>query len=808
MFTNKLDFKQDFEKRLSEKYGRSVEDSHVTERYDILGEMVRDYGGYYWRSCREDIVKNSRKQCVYFSMEFLIGRLLVSNMQNLGIYNVAKDGLADMGIDINELEEMEPDAGLGNGGLGRLAACFMDSAASLGLPVHGNTIRYEYGFFRQKFVDGKQVELPDQWLSNGFVFEVRKPKHAVDVKFYGNAETYLRPDGSYAIRTVNARSVRAVPYDVSVVGYRNGVANTLRLWSAEPSEESLPTDCTFDEYLRTLKELSFGLYPDDSTEHGRMLRLRQQYFLVSAGLQSCMRGEKRRWGNLDHFSDDYVFQLNDTHPILAIPEMMRLLMDEYGYGWDAAWATVQKSIAYTNHTVMPEALERWPVQYVQQLLPRIYMIIEEINRRFNAYLVEKGVDPDKRYQMQIIKDGQIHMTNMAIYAGFSVNGVAKLHTHILETYTFRNFYELFPDKFNNKTNGVTHRRWLLYSNAGLAKLITSKIGEDWIRNPEPELKKFAAYADDKTTQVAFYRIKKENKSAFAKYVKETYGISLDTDSIFDAQIKRLHAYKRQLLNLFHIMYLYQKLKADPSSFKMVPHTYIFGAKAAPSYDYAKRIIELILAVANVINNDEDANKFMKIVFVENYGVSLAERIIPASDVSEQISTAGKEASGTSNMKLMMNGAITLGTLDGANIEIADLAGRDNEVIFGLTAEQVQEKVDHSSYNPWDVYNSDPRVKNVMDSLFTGPWAKAAGDDFRMIFDEVMNRGDQYFILADFDSYCKACDEIERFYLDKPRWAHAAIMNIANSGYFSSDRTVSEYNRDIWHLTPLKVSADE
>jgi glycogen phosphorylase len=808
MFTNKLDFKQEFEKRLSEKYGRSVEDSHVTERYDILGEMVRDYGGYYWRSCREDIVKNSRKQCVYFSMEFLIGRLLVSNMQNLGVYNVAKDGLADLGIDINELEEMEPDAGLGNGGLGRLAACFMDSAASLGLPVHGNTIRYEYGFFRQKFVDGKQVELPDQWLSNGFVFEVRKPKHAVDVKFYGNAETYLRPDGSYAIRTVNARSVRAVPYDVSVVGYRNGVANTLRLWSAEPSEESLPTDCTFDEYLRTLKELSFGLYPDDSTEHGRMLRLRQQYFLVSAGLQSCMRGEKRRLGNLDHFADNYVFQLNDTHPILAIPEMMRLLMDEYGYGWDAAWAVVQKSIAYTNHTVMPEALERWPVQYVQQLLPRIYMIIEEINRRFNAYMVEKGVDPDKRYQMQIIKDGQIHMTNMAIYAGFSVNGVAKIHTHILETYTFRNFYELFPEKFNNKTNGVTHRRWLLYSDEGLANLITSKIGSDWIKNPEPELKKLAAFADDKPTQAAFYRIKKENKVAFAKYVKDAYGISLDTDSIFDAQIKRLHAYKRQLLNLFHIMYLYQKLKSDPSSFKMVPHTYIFGAKAAPSYDYAKRIIELILAVANVVNNDADASKFMKIVFVENYGVSLAEKIIPASDVSEQISTAGKEASGTSNMKLMMNGAITLGTLDGANIEIADLAGRDNEVIFGLTEQEVQDKVDHGSYNPWDIYNSDPRVKNVMDSLFTGPWAKASGDDFRMIFDEVMNRGDQYFILADFDAYCKACEAVDRFYLDKARWAHAAIMNIANSGYFSSDRTIKEYNRDIWHLSQFKVSADE
>jgi len=807
MFQNKLDFKQDFERRLSEKYGRSVPDSHVTERYDILGEMVRDYAGYYWRNCREDIMTNGRKQCIYFSMEFLMGRLLVSNMQNLGIYKVAKDGLADMGIDINELEDMEPDAGLGNGGLGRLAACFLDSAASLGYPVHGNTIRYEYGFFRQKFVDGKQVELPDQWLSDGFVFEVRKPKHAVEVKFYGNAETYLRPDGTYALRTVNARCIRAVPYDVSVVGYRNGVCNSLRLWSAEPSEENLPTDCTFNEYLSTLKELCFGLYPDDSTEHGRMLRLRQQYFLVSAGLQSAMRGHMRRYGTLDKFSDYYVFQLNDTHPILAIPEMMRLLMDEYGYGWDEAWAQVNKCIAYTNHTVMPEALERWPVQYVQTLLPRVYMIIEEINRRFNAYMAEKGVDPDKRYQMQIIKDGQIHMTNMAIYAGFSVNGVAKIHTNILETYTFKNFYELFPEKFNNKTNGVTHRRWLLYSNERLANLISSKIGEDWIKHPE-KLEAFKAFADDKATQKALMEVKHENKVDFAKFVKSEYDIDIDPNSIYDTQIKRLHAYKRQLMNLFHIMYLYEKLKENPSAFKMPPHTYIFGAKAAPSYEYAKRIIELILAVASVINNDPDANKFMKIVFVENYGVSLAERIIPASDLSEQISTAGKEASGTSNMKLMMNGAVTIGTLDGANIEIADLAGRSNEIIFGLKADEVQKLVDAGTYNPWDIYNKDPRVKNVMDSLFTGPWALKAGDRFRMIFDEVMNRGDQYFILADFAAYCDACDAADAYYLDQAKWAHACIYNIAMSGYFSSDRTVEQYNKEIWHLSKFKVEPDE
>jgi starch phosphorylase len=805
MFQNKLDFKQDFERRLSEKYGRSVPDSHITERYDILGEMVRDYAGYQWRNCREDIFANGRKQAIYFSMEFLIGRLLVNNMQNLGIYKVAKDGLAEMGIDINELEDMEPDAGLGNGGLGRLAACYLDSAASLGYPVHGNTIRYEYGFFRQKFVDGKQVELPDQWLSNGFVFEVRKPKHAVEVKFYGSAETYLKPDGNYAIRTVNARCVRAVPYDVSVVGYRNGVANTLRLWSAEPSEQNLPTDCTFNEYLSTLKELCFGLYPDDSTEHGRLLRLRQQYFLVSAGLQSVMRGHMRRFHTLDNFPEYYVFQLNDTHPILSIPEMMRLLMDEYGYGWDEAWSMVNKTIAYTNHTVMPEALERWPVQYMQSLLPRIYMIIEEINKRFNTFMSEKGVDPDKRYQMQIIRDGQVYMTNMAIYAGFSVNGVAKIHTHILETYTFKNFYELFPEKFNNKTNGVTHRRWLLYSNEALASLISSRIGEEWITKPD-KLSDFKKFEDDLPTQKALMEVKKGNKAKFAKFVKDSYGLDIDPNSIYDVQIKRLHAYKRQLMNVFHIISLYQKLKEDPKNFKMTPHTYIFGAKAAPSYEYAKRIIELILSVANIINNDPVANKFMKIVFVENYGVSLAERIIPAADISEQISTAGKEASGTSNMKLMMNGAITLGTLDGANIEIADRAGKENEVIFGLTADEVQAKVDDGNYNPWDIYNNDSKIKNILDSLLTGPWA--IDDRFRLIFDEIMNRGDQYFILADFESYNKACEEAEKMYLDKPRWAHACIDNIAMSGYFSSDRSIEEYNRDIWHLSKMKVNADE
>lgn len=801
MFDNKEDFKATFSRRLEEKYGRAVDDSHITERYDILGEMIRDYAGHEWRESRESILRDNKKQLIYFSMEFLMGRLMTSNMQNLGIYDVARDGLEELGIDIGELEDIEADAGLGNGGLGRLAACFLDSIASLGYPGHGNTIRYEYGFFRQKFVNGQQVELPDQWLSNGFVFEVRKPKHAVEVSFYGNAETYLKPDGGYGLRTVNATHVRAVPYDVSIPGYRNGVANTLRLWSAEPSENNLPTDQSFEDYLNTLKELCHGLYPDDSTEHGRMLRLRQQYFLVSAGLQSAMRSYKQRYGSLDDFASSYVFQLNDTHPILAIPEAMRLLLDEYGYGWDEAWNIVTKMFAYTNHTVMPEALEKWPVQYVQHLVPRVYMIIEEINRRFNILLSEKNVSDSARYQMQIIKDGQIHMTNMAIYTGFSVNGVAKIHTKILEEYTFKDFYELFPNKFNNKTNGVTHRRWLMYANPRLAAAIDRKIGTNWRKDFEHEICKLKKFADDKDFQKEIMDIKHRNKVDFASFCKKTYGIEVDPNSIFDVQIKRLHAYKRQLLNLFHIMYLYQKLKEDPT-FSITPHTYIFGAKAAPSYVYAKKIIELILAVAKVVDEDPRVSKFIKIVFVENYGVSLAEKIIPAADISEQISTAGKEASGTSNMKLMMNGALTLGTLDGANIEIADFAGNENEIIFGLKENEIQKMVDEGTYNPWDIYNSDIRVKNIMDSLFTGPWCKGDNNKFRMIFDEIMARNDQFFVLADFNAYNKACQEADQRYQDESNWARSAILNIASSGYFTSDRTIEEYNKDIWHLEKL------
>jgi len=801
MFENKQAFKEEYARRLLETYGVTVKNSHISERYAVLGEMVRDYANVDWAKTHDKSIKKDQRTLIYFSMEFLIGRLLVNNMQNMGIYEIVKDGLKDFGINIHELEEEESDAGLGNGGLGRLAACFLDSIASLGYVGHGNCIRYEYGFFRQKIVKGKQTELPDQWLTNGNPWEIRKAKYAVEVKFYGNPETYMKPDGSYGIRTAHTVNVRAVPYDVPVVGYRNHVTNTLRLWNAEPSSHHLPKNMTFKEYCYALEELCHGLYPDDSTEEGRILRLRQQYFLVSAGLQSTLASYYRHHGTLKGIHEQYVFQLNDTHPILAIPEMMRIMLDEYEMEWDDAWAEVTQCMAFTNHTVMPEALEKWPVQYVQNLIPRVFMIIEEINRRFGIEMANNNVPNDQRWQMSIIKDGQIHMCNLAIYTSFSVNGVAALHTEILKSITFKDFYNYMPQKFNNKTNGVTHRRWLVYANPKLAQLINSCIGEKWITNMDL-IKGFEKFKDDDKVLKSLDNIKKANKIALANYIKEHNGIEVDPDSIFDVQIKRLHAYKRQLLNIFHIIYLYQRMKAD-SSFRIYPHTYIFGAKAAPSYTYAKKIIELILAVADIVNNDEETNKYLKVVFIENYGVTLAELIIPAADVSEQISTAGKEASGTSNMKLMMNGAITLGTLDGANIEIVDRGGLENNVIFGLKAEEVEAHYNNHDYNPWDVYNNDYRIKNVMDSLFTGEWAGYKRDRFNMIFDEIMNKRDEYFILADFDAYVKAQEKIQELYKNRKQWNKMCLINIANSSFFTSDRTIKSYAEEIWHLDEVK-----
>lgn len=804
MFKNKEEFKKEYIEGLAEKYGVNIEDADITEKFDVLGSLVKNYAGMRWRSTRTNIANNHKKQLIYFSLEFLMGRLLVNNMQNLGIYEICRDGLKDLGIDINTLEDFEADAGLGNGGLGRLAACFLDSIASLGYPGHGNTLRYQYGFFKQRFIDGKQYELPDLWLENGNVWEVRKPKHSVEVMFYGRPETYLKADGSYALKTVDALYVRAMPYDMSVVGYHNNVGNTLRLWSAEPSVYNLPLNMKFEDYLEEINEICRNLYPDDSTDHGRLLRLKQEYFLVSAGLQSCMRSHFRKYKTFDNFYKFYVFQLNDTHPILLIPELMRLLMDDYGYGWDDAWNQVTKCVAYTNHTILAEALEKWPIYFMQRLLPRIYLIIEEINRRFNIFLNEKGIDDSQRRDMQIIKDNQVYMANMAIYACYSINGVAKIHTDILKKDTFSSFYKIFPEKFNNKTNGITHRRWFLYANQRLANYVSELIGDKWIKDWQ-EFSKLNQFENNEDVLERIGHIKYENKLQFANFVKSKYKIDINPLSIYDTQIKRLHAYKRQLMNIFRIMYFYDKLKNDVN-FDMYPTTFIFGAKAAPSYYFAKKVIELINCVADVVNNDPDIKGKIKVVFVENYGVSLAEKIIPASDVSEQISTAGYEASGTSNMKFMMNGAVTLGTLDGANIEIAKNAGEENEVIFGLTETEVKKFQSEGSYSAWDIYNTDHVINNTVNLLFNGPWARDDRDKFKSIFDELMNKNDEYFVLKDLKGYISATLKLQKLYQDKLKWNKMCLKNIANSGSFSSDRTIQEYVEDIWHLD--KIDSDE
>lgn len=804
-FNNKETFKKEFTRRAVILYSKNVSQLHIGESFEILGSMVKELGNAELKESKDTVNERGTKQLIYFSLEFLIGRLLTSNLINLGIYDVVKSGLDDLNIDIGDLEDQEADAGLGNGGLGRLAACFIDSIASLNLIGHGNTIRYDYGFFRQKIKDGRQEELPDQWLLNGNVWETRKPTHGIEVSFYGNAETYRDENGLLRNRTVNALHVLAIPYDISVVGYQNGVSNTLRLWAAEPSNKDLPSNQDFDGYLQFVKEITHGLYPDDTTEQGKLLRLRQQYFMVSAGMQSMLRRHYNIYHTFDNLADKYVVQLNDTHPILAIPELMRLLMDEHNYGWDEAYAICEKLFAFTNHTVMSEALEKWPVNYIIKLFPRIYMIIEEINRRVILKMRNNNVPEQSINNLLIIKDGMVNMATLAIHVCFSINGVASIHTDILKKETFRDLYLVYPQKFNNKTNGITHRRWLVGANPELTEFINSLIGDEWIREPD-KLQDLLKYKDDNKVLDKLWEIKRNNKVKLAKMIKKENNIDIDLDSIIDTQVKRLHAYKRQLLNILKIIHLYKRLKHD-KSFKMFPHTYVFGAKAAPSYVFAKKVIELINAVASVVNNDKDTNKYLKVVFIENYGVTKAECIIPASDVSEQISTAGKEASGTSNMKFMLNGAVTLGTLDGANVEISQLVGNDNCFIFGKTEEELEKIRYDNSYNPWDIYNSDARVREVMDSLLDDSFSYYR-DQFRMIFDEVMYRGDEYFLLLDFQAYLKSNKYVEEAYLDKYRWSKMCLVNIAKAGYFSSDRTIKEYNRDIWHLDKLIMDDTE
>ncbi|MCD8574736.1 MAG: glycogen/starch/alpha-glucan phosphorylase [Erysipelotrichaceae bacterium] len=798
MFQNKTDFKRDFVKRIEEKYGRSLEQSHVSERYMILGDMVRDYASIHWKGNKEEIAKKGDKQMYYFSMEFLIGRLMTNNLQNLGIYSTVKEGLNDLGIDLHELELLESDAGLGNGGLGRLAACFLDSLASMALPGHGVCLRYEYGLFKQLIVNGAQVEVPDQWMKLGNVWEIRKPKHGVDVKFWGRVEMRKDEKGRVIFDHVDAEHVRAIPYDMPVVGKDTQTTNTLRLWGAEASD-ILPKHKDFRVYINEVNEITQNVYPDDSTEHGRYLRLKQQYFFVSAGLQSLVKAHLRVYPDLSNFHEKIAIQMNDTHPILVIPELMRILMDQFAYSWEEAWDITSKTVAYTNHTVLAEALEKWPVNFVQQLLPRIYMIIEEINNRFIHELRQLRPNNDGLvYQLAIIKDGQIHMAHLGVVASFSVNGVARLHTEILKNDVMKEFYEVYPSKFNNKTNGITHRRWLTYTNPQLHELITDLIGDQYVYEPS-KLEELLPYAKKATVQKKFLKVKQERKAILAAKLKEWTGVDVDPNSIFDVQAKRLHAYKRQLLNVLNIMNLVFEIDSNPE-FTMHPRTFIFAAKAAPGYYFAKKVIRLIHAVADKVNHNPKYSQFFKVVFIPNYNVSVAEYLMNGADVSEQISTAGKEASGTGNMKFMMNGALTLGTLDGANVEIDELVGRDYTVIFGLSVEEVN-KLKKGGYNAFEEVNKQPRLKAVMESLLTNFWSDSA-DEFRAIYDEVMYRNDEYFLAADFEAYRLAQLEVEKRYLDQKYWAEMCLVNIAKSGFFSSDRTIAQYANEIWKIKPI------
>lgn len=784
---------------MASQFGRAMEKSSPVEQYIVLGNFVRAYAAKNWMVSKENAAMRGEKQMYYFSMEFLMGRLLLNNLMNLGIYDVVKDGLKDLGIELETLEDLEADAGLGNGGLGRLAACFMDSIVSNNYIGNGNCIRYRYGFFKQKIEHDKQVEVPDLWLKLGNVWETKKPNNSVLVKFGGYVQQNYE-NGHFTFEQKDATVVQAVPYDMPVVGYHTPLTNTLRLWDAQPVEDELITGNSSD-YLKLIDDLTSRLYPNDSTEEGKKLRVKQQYFFVSAGIQTIINDHhNRNHFPLEDLPNKVAIQLNDTHPVLVIPEMMRILMDDYGMSWEGAWDIVTKCCAYTNHTVLAEALEKWPIHYFEQILPRILMIIQEIQRRFVIELNHTYNRTDLIHELSIIKDGQIHMANLAIIGSHHINGVAALHTEILEKDVFKGFYSIWPEKFTNKTNGVTHRRWLMYSNPQLSGLLDEYIGEGWRTNPQ-DLVKLAQYADDPTVQQRFLAIKKERKEILAKYVHDKLGVTLDTDSIFDVIAKRFHAYKRQLLDLLHIMYLIQRIRSD-ANFKPSKHTFFFAGKAASSYVFAKECIQLANCLMDVVNNDPQLSQYIKVVFVPNYGVSIAQILLNAADVSEQISTAGKEASGTSNMKFMMNGAITLGTMDGANIEIVNHAGIENEVIFGLSSQEVEQLKFDNRYSVHEILNQDPTLRRVVEALVD---RSIVNEQFRNIYNELFYKNDEYLVLKDFWAYAKAQEEICARYNDKAGWAKSCILNIANSGYFSSDRTIEEYVRDIWHLNKIEVS---
>lgn len=793
MFSDKQAFQDSFKKRLEQSYSISFQDSTRSQQFVTLSSMVREYISSEWIETNERYRK-SNKQVYYLSIEFLLGRLLGQNLINLGLHEKLDSWLSDLNIPLHELEEIEPDAALGNGGLGRLAACFLDSLASLNLPGHGCGIRYKHGLFEQKMVDGFQMELPENWLRYGYVWEIRKSDLSVDVPFWGSVDVIER-DGAMKFRHVDAEYVRAVPHDMPVVGYGGETINTLRLWSAEMSTMTPMHDVL--KYKRETEAISEFLYPDDSNDEGKILRLKQQYFLVSASIRSILRRFLSTGGELKELHEHVAIHINDTHPVLAIPELMRLLLDEYQLSWEEAWHITEKTFAYTNHTTLSEALERWPIRLFKPLLPRIFMIVEEINERFCRSLWEKYPGDWSRIEkMAVIANGEVRMAHLAIAGSHSVNGVARLHTEILKNREMNDFYQFYPKKFNNKTNGITHRRWLLKANPELTSLLTETIGDGFHKNAA-ELSKLAPYADDAAFQEKLWDVKMKRKEILAKRIFDQNGIQVDPSSIFDVQVKRLHAYKRQLLNVLHILSLYNRVKAD-SSYQIPPRTFVFGAKASPGYFYAKRIIKLIHSVADLVNNDPATKGLLTVVFMENYRVSLAEDIIPAADLSEQISTASKEASGTGNMKFMMNGAITIGTLDGANVEILEQTGPENILIFGLKAEEVMAYDREGGYRSMDYYHHNPLIRRTLDQLVDGTL-----DDkglFNIIYDSLLGENDQYFVLKDFESYCKTQEEAGRIYTNDPeRWRKMMVHNISGSGIFSSDRTIQEYAKGIWHI---------
>ncbi len=814
MEINKEEFKKEVKSSLRTLFRKDITEATGQQIFQAVAYAIKDYIVDMWIATHKKYEEQDAKTVYYLSMEFLMGRALGNNVINLGADKQIREALEELGLDLNVIEDEEPDAGLGNGGLGRLAACFLDSLSTLGYPAYGCGIRYKYGMFEQKIENGFQIEVPDNWLKNGNPFEMKRAEYAKEVKFGGYVRMMRDENGRERFIQENYQSVMAVPYDLPVLGYGNNVVNSLRIWDAEAINTFNLDSFDKGDYQKAVEQENLArticevLYPNDNHYAGKELRLKQQYFFVSASIQRAVEKYMEKHDDVKKLYEKVCFQMNDTHPTLTVAELMRILMDDYYLTWDEAWAVTTKSCAYTNHTIMSEALEKWPLELFSRLLPRIYQIVEEINRRFILQIqAEYPNDYRKIEKMAIVYDGQVKMAHLAIVASFSVNGVARLHTEILKNEQLHDFYQLWPEKFNNKTNGITQRRFLLHGNPLLAQWVTDKIGSDWITDL-PHIDKLAVYADDEKCQREFMNIKYQNKVRLAAYIKEHNGVEVDPRSIFDVQVKRLHEYKRQLLNILHIMYLYNELKMNPDM-EFYPRTFIFGAKASAGYRRAKAVIKLINSVADVVNNDKSINNKIKVVFIENYRVSNAEWIFAAADVSEQISTASKEASGTGNMKFMLNGALTLGTMDGANVEIVEEVGKENAFIFGLSSDEVIAFEKNGGYNPKEIYNTDLDIRNVLTQLINGYYSPQDPELFRELYNSLLEsngyeRADQYFILKDFRAYAEAQRKVEEAYRNEAAWAHSAILNVAKSGKFTSDRTIEEYVKGIWHLDKVKV----